>query len=89
VAVGKKMAALKEKLLLKKDSEQISEICVDGCFINDESEIANAFKIHFETCASKLSEGLPTGTDTSTLMEQGNPWSPLPTNENEIITIIK
>jgi hypothetical protein len=85
----KKWAVLKEKLLLKKESEQISEICVDGRFIDDESEIANAFKIHFETCASKLSEGLPTGTDTSTLMEQGNPWSLVPTNENEIITIIK
>ena len=84
----KKWKALKEKLLLQKDSQKISEICVNGSFLTDEKEIAMAFKTHFETCAMKLSEGLPDGQDTSVSMPQGESWSLAKTNEQEIVKII-
>jgi len=85
----KKWKALKEKLLLQKSSDKIHEVYVNGTFVKDEQKIAEAFKDHFETCAAKLSEGLPQGEDTSSVMAQGERWSLKRTNENEVIKIIK
>ena len=84
----KKWNALKEQLLLHKDSQRINEIYVNGSFLTDEKDIAIAFKNHFETCATKLSEGLPDGQDTSVLMPQGESWSLAKTNEQELVKII-
>ncbi len=84
----KKWKVLKEKLMLQKSSEKIKEICVNGSFLTDENDIAKAFKEHFETCATKLSEGLPEGEDTSAAMEQGDEWHLEHTNEQQIVKII-
>jgi hypothetical protein len=85
----KKWKVIKEGLLLSKNNENITEINSNGILLNNEQEISDAFKMHFETCASKLAENLPNGMDTSSIMPQGNLWSFKHTHEGEIVKIIK
>jgi len=75
--------------LLQKDSDKITEICVNGSILTDENDIAKAFKNHFENCAIKLSEGLPQGEDTSEIMDQGEDWGFTHVGEQDVIKIIK
>ena len=84
-----KWKVIKEGLLLNKTVENISEISVDGNLKTNEKNIAEAFKVHFETCASKLAENLPKGEDTSKILPQGNTWTFSHTSEIEIVSIIK
>ena len=85
----KKWKVLKEKLLIEKESIKINEICKDGVFLTNKEDIASAFKNHFETCASNLSQGLPQGHDTSVVMPLGDSWQLEHTNEIELLKIIK
>ena len=48
-----------------------------------------AFKTHFETCATNLLVGTAIGQDTSTALPQGDEWKFQPTNESELVKIIK
>ena len=67
---GKKWKAIKEGLLLDKEEQSINEIRDDNRIITDDQEIASTFKVHIETCAHKLTEGLPTGTDASVVINK-------------------
>jgi hypothetical protein len=42
----------------KKNLEQITEINIDNRIINDDQELEQVFKTHFETCANKLTVSL-------------------------------
>jgi len=85
----KKWKAIKETFLLEKEQETITEINVNNRIIHDDQEIANVFKTHFETCATKLTEGLPEGYDTSSIMTKGEEWKFKLTTELELVKIIK
>ncbi len=37
-------------------------------------ELLTRFMKYFETCATKLAEGMPTGVNTSAIMPQGKSW---------------
>jgi UDP-N-acetylenolpyruvoylglucosamine reductase len=49
----------KDELLLTKEREEITEILVNGRILTDKNDIAEAFKVHFETCAETLANSLP------------------------------
>ena len=85
----KKWSVLKNELLLSKDQENITEIIKNGNTITDINKIPEIFKEHFETCATKLAEGMPRGVDTSSIMPQGESWGFKHTTEIELIAIIK
>jgi len=71
----KKWRVIKSHLHLEKSISAIDSIKVDGRTITDQKQIAEAFKEHFSSCASKLADGLPPGEDTSTIMQNGDNWS--------------
>jgi hypothetical protein len=54
----KKWRVLKNELKLAKNTEEINIIKVNGEDITDNTEIALKVKQHFETCATKLAEGI-------------------------------
>ena len=87
----KKWKAIKETFLLQKEQECITEININNRIITDDQELATVFKSHFETCATKLTEGLQQGgiVDTSTIMTKGNDWKFELTTEVELVKIIK
>jgi len=74
---------------LEKEQEQISEININNRIVNDDQELAQVFKTHFETCATKLTEGLPEGSDTSSIIAKGREWYFQHTTEIELVKIIK
>jgi len=84
-----KWKAIKTGLLLQTESSKINEINCEGIKIVQDEQIARTFKKHFETCASKLAEGLPLGRDTSEIMPTGENWSFAHTTEIELVKIIK
>jgi hypothetical protein len=85
----KKWKAIKETFLLEKEQEIITEININNRIITDDMELAQVFKSHFETCATKLTDGLPEGSDTSSVMTKGTDWKFKLTSELELIKIIK
>ncbi len=52
-----KWKAIKEGLLLESERCHIEEINYRGVFTKSDEQIAEAFKDHFENCATRLSEG--------------------------------
>ena len=84
-----KWKAIKTELLLQSDRNKIKEIVNEGEKITEDVNLAKTFKNHFETCATKLTEGLPVGHDTSTVMPLGQEWGFNLTTEVEIVKIIK
>ena len=85
----KKWKVIKEGLQLSKENVKITEINSNGNNFTTDENISLAFKTHFETCASKLAVGFPQGTDTCTVMPQGEKWGFKHTTELEISAIIK
>jgi len=69
-----KWKALKEGLHIQAEQKNITELCVNGEKITDKEKIAKAVCEHFKSCATKLTEGLPQGQDTSNIMPQGPTW---------------
>ena len=61
----------------------------EGVKITEDTKIAKTFNKHFETCATKLTVGLPTGHDTASIMPLGQEWGFHHTTEIEIVKIIK
>jgi len=84
-----KWKAIKSKLLLQTESSKIDKIIHNGEEVVQADKIAKTFKEHFETCALKLAEGLPSGQDTSRIMPRGNDWQFTLTTELELVKIIK
>jgi hypothetical protein len=84
-----KWKAIKTGLLLQNDMTKITEVNYEGQKITNGVNIAKTFKTHFETCATKLAEGLPTGQDTSSIMPLGTKWGFKTTTEVELVKIIK
>ena len=84
-----KWKAIKTELLLQSDKNKITEIISEGVKVTEDRSLAKAFKNHFETCATKLTEGLPSGHDTATVMPLGPEWSFQHTTEVELVKIIK
>jgi len=84
-----KWKVIKKGLLLESEKGDIDEVCDKGNFLRLDEDIAKAFKTHFETCATKLTEGLPRGADTSVAAPLGNSWHFNHTNEQEIVKLIK
>ena len=84
-----KWKVIKEGLLLKQEFTNIKEINANGINLTEENDISLAFKTHFETCATNLLVGTAIGQDTSTALPQGDEWKFQPTNESELVKIIK
>ena len=84
----KKWQCIKDTLLIQPKDQSIAEIVKNGVLLKDKVDVAQAFKNHFEQCATKLTEGLPQGQDTSTIMQQGQAWKFTLTTEIEIVEII-
>ena len=84
----KKWQCIKDTLLIQPTDQSITEVVKNGVLLKNKVEIANSFKDHFERCATELTEGLPQGQDTSTVMQQGQTWKFNPTSEVEIVEII-
>ena len=61
---------------------------VYGQKIENEQQIANNFKSHFETWALSLAENLPPSRDTCNIMTDGNTWSFSRVSEADIVKII-
>ena len=61
---------------------------VNGQKIENENQIAESFKNHFQTCALSLAENLPPSRDTCNVMLDGNKWSFKPVSEADIVKII-
>lgn len=85
----KKWSVIKSSLLLQTESKKIVELNSAGTKIKSDIEIAKTFKTHFETCASKLAEGLPVGQDTASIIPKGAKWGFKHTTEVEVVKIIK
>jgi len=85
----KKWKAIKSSLHLETSNEKVTEIKIGDRLLHSETEIALAFKTHFETCAKNLAKDLPDGHDTSVVMAQGNPWGLKHTTSVELFKIIR
>ena len=85
----KKWSVIKSSLFLQTESKKILEVNSAGTSVKSDIEIAKTFKTHFETCASKLAEGLPIGQDTATIIPKGAKWGFKHTTEVEVVKIIK
>ena len=88
VTSKKKWKVLKTELKLVTKDEGITKIKVDNSEISNKSAIAEAFKNHFETCASKLAEQVPNSGDCDILIEQQAEWGFEPINHNDLVKII-
>ena len=84
-----KWKAIKSELMLQSEKSKIANVINNGENVTEDIAIARTFKTHFETCATKLTLGLPTGHDTSTVMPLGQEWSFQHTTEVEVVKIIK
>jgi len=84
-----KWKAIKSHLHLERSKPQIDELVVDNESITSKTDIAKAFKSHFETCAKKLAENLPPGCNTAMVIPQGEPWSFKSCNESDLLKIIR
>ena len=84
----KKWQCIKDTLLIQPKNNSIAEIVKNGVLLKEKKEVAEAFKNHFENCATELTEGLPQGHDTSSAMQQGPAWKFKQTTEMEIVEII-
>ena len=84
----KKWNCIKNALHIHAKEQCITEVVKNGVRLNNKQDVAEAFKNHFEICATKLSEGLPQGQDTSIVMPQGSDWCFKPTTEIEIVELI-
>ena len=62
---------MKRELLIEKEHKKIVELTINGCKVTDGQQIADNFKNHFKTCASKLADNLPPSQDTSNVMADG------------------
>ena len=85
----KKWSVIKSSLFLQTESKKILEVNSAGTSVKSDIEIAKTFKTHFETCASKLAEGLPIGQDTASIIPKGAKWGFKHTTEVEVVKIIK
>jgi hypothetical protein len=85
----KKWKVLKRELLIEKEHRKIVELTINGCKVADGQQIADNFKNHFKTCASKLADNLPPSQDTSYVMADGENWSFDTVSEADIVKIIK
>ena len=85
----KKWKAIKSHLNIERSKPIIENIVVDNTTLTSKTDIAKAFKDHFETCAEKLAENLPNGRNTATIMPQGPTWSFKYTTEIELLKIIR
>ncbi len=84
-----KWKIIKNELLINSTNVNINEIMSNGLKLNNESDIAEAFKLHFETCAMNLAIGLPVGKNTCEVLPQGGTWSFAHTTEIDLIKLIK
>jgi len=75
-------------LKLAKNTEEINIIKVNGEDITDKKEIAMKVKQHFETCATKLAEGITGNEECDILIEQQREWEFKELNERDILKII-
>ena len=84
----KKWRILKSELKLSQNRENIEAIQKEGNLITDKKAIAQEFKNHFETCATKLARGVPNSQECNILIEQQNDWEFKETNIAELEKII-
>jgi len=84
----KKWRVLKEELKLQETKENIEAINFNGQLLTNPQEIANSFKSHFETCASKLANEVPDSGDNDILIEQKPGWEFHSINEEKLEKII-
>ena len=70
----RKWKVLKSELKLAEAREDITKLNIDGSIKLNKKEIAEGFKNHFETCASKLAEEVPDSGECEILLEQQNEW---------------
>jgi hypothetical protein len=66
----KKWKVLKEELKINSIKERITSINSNGQIITDKIEIAKTFKNHFQTCATKLAQGIQEQGECEILCEQ-------------------
>ncbi len=84
----KKWKVLKEELKIDNIKESITSINSNGQIITDKIEIAKTFKNHFQTCATKLAQGIQEQGDCEILCEQQPEWGFKIITERELIKII-
>ena len=83
----KKWRILKEELKIKTDKENITVINDNG-LITDKVKIAESFKNHFESCATKLAQSVRDTGDCEILTEQQPEWGFHAITEEELIKMI-
>ena len=84
----KKWSVLKSELKLNEEREDIKSIRANGSLYTGKFDIANKFKIHFETCAINLANGVPNSGDCEILINQQENWEFNAINEKELIKVI-
>jgi hypothetical protein len=84
----KKWKILKDELKLASDKETIEKITVNGSLKSTAKEIAEGFKTHFETCASKLAEEVPRSGECEILIPQQREWGFQKITKDELDKII-
>ena len=84
----KKWNVLKTELKLVSKNDGITKIRVDNSEITNKTDIAKAFKTHFESCALKLAEQVPDSGECEILTEQQAEWGFDPINFADLTKII-
>ena len=84
----KKWSVLKSELKLNEARNEINSIRANGTIYTKKADIAEKFKIHFETCAINLAEGVPNSGECEILTTQQDNWEFKEINEKELIKII-
>ena len=84
----KKWNVLKTELKLVTKDDGITKIRIDNSDVTNKSDIAKAFKNHFETCALKLAEQVPDSGECEILTEQQAEWGFEPINFTDLVKII-
>jgi hypothetical protein len=85
----KKWRTLKDELKISDNKEEIEKITVNNTQIEDKSDIAKAFKTHFETCASSLASNVPDYGECEILIEQKPEWSFHTVSRKELLELIE
>ena len=83
----KKWRVLKEELKLKTAKDKI-DVINDNGLITDKTKIAESFKKHFESCATKLAQTVRDTGECEILTEQQPEWGFHAITETELIKII-
>jgi hypothetical protein len=84
----KKWKVFKEELKMSTVKEQITAINDNGVILTNKNDLAKSFKNHFQTCATKLAQGIQDQGECEILCEQQPKWGFKTVTERDILKII-